>query len=203
VWVKDLQEGTYGLFDALFVASLYGFTQLDALAHFLVAVGVLELIVKGLGEVIRDKAVAVGEVLATVLRHFPAGQIAGKAVLYCQVKLFGQGLEQVVDLGVHNLLHRQVEVAHKRHGGIGDHLNAPREAAVGHKVFHDLDGVLIFDLDTTYLIKGNGIPEAHQANLAALGVIEKGRFGSLATANQGGVRRELTEEVGFTGAARP
>ena len=103
---------------------------------------------------------------------------------------------------VDELLDRLVDVADEGQAGVGDHLDAAREAAVGHVVLHDLDGVGVLDLDPADLVEGDRVPEADQADLAAGVVVEQGRLGGLAAADQRGVGRELAEEVGLAGAAR-
>jgi hypothetical protein len=71
--VQNLQEGKDRFLDAFLVAPLNGFTKTNALGDFLVPVGVLELVVEGLGEVIRDESIAAGQELATVLGISQAG----------------------------------------------------------------------------------------------------------------------------------
>ena len=115
--------------------------EVDALADLLVAVGVLELVVEGLGQVVGDEAVVVGQKFAAVLRHLPARQVAGKAIHDRQVELVGQRQEQIVLRGVDELFDGLVDVADEGHAGVGDDFHAAREATVGHEVLHDLDGV--------------------------------------------------------------
>ena len=158
---------------------------------------------EGLGQVVGDEAVARGQEVATVLGHLPAGNIGGEAVHHRQVELGGQGLKQVVLVGIDHLLHRHIDVADEAQAGIGDDLGPAGKAAIGHEVLHDLDGVRIFDLDPADLIEGDGVPKAHQADLAALVVVKERGLGGLAAGDQGGVGGEFAEEVGLARAARP
>ena len=80
--------------------------------------------------------------------------------------------------------------------------DAAREAAVGHEVLHDLDGVGIADLDPADLVERDRVPESDQADLVAGVVVEQRRLGRLPAADQRGVGRELAEEVGLARAAR-
>ncbi|MDT4860225.1 hypothetical protein FQZ97_947720 [compost metagenome] len=108
-----------------------------------------------------------------------------------------------MDFRVNHLLNREIEVTHEGHGSIGNNLNATRETPVGHEVLHDLDGVLILNLDPAYLVKSHCVPVTHQPDLMALIVVEQRRLGCLATADQRRVRREFAEEIGLTGTTRP
>src|SRR6185503_4190623 len=100
--------------------------------------------------------------------------------------------------GVDQLLNRLVDIANEGQTGIGDHLYATREATVGHVVLHDLDRILILDLDAGDFVESYRVPESDQADLASCIVVEQRCLGRLATAYQGGVRRELAEEVGLS-----
>src|SRR6266576_2409788 len=95
-WMQDLQEGTQRLLDALFISAFHRAAQTHALADFLVAIGVTELIMKGLGQVVGDEPVVIRQVLTAVLWHLPTRQIAGQPVHHSQVKLWWQRLEQVI-----------------------------------------------------------------------------------------------------------
>ena len=140
------------------------------------------------------------EVGAAVLGDLPAGEVAVEAVHHRQVQRRRQGQEQVVLGGVHQLVDGFVDVAHEGHAGVGNHLHAPGEAPVGHVVLHDLDGVLVADLDAGHLVEGHRVPEAHQSHLAAVVVVEERRLGGLAAAHQRGVGGEFAEEEGLPGA---
>ena len=62
--------------------------ELHALADLLVAIGVLELIVEGLGQIVGDEPETISQKCAAVLRHLPAREIAGEAVHDRQIELF-------------------------------------------------------------------------------------------------------------------
>ncbi|MCY1438719.1 hypothetical protein D9M71_549280 [compost metagenome] len=79
--MQYLQEGTYGLLDALLVTPLNRSPQFNTLADLLVTVGLLKLIVESFSQVVGDKAVVTGQEFTTILRHFPTGQIAGETIL--------------------------------------------------------------------------------------------------------------------------
>ncbi len=93
VGVQDLQQGADRLLDALFVAALDRAAEADALVDLLVPVGVLELVVEGLSQVVGDEPVVLGQELAAVLGHLPARQVAGEAVHDRQVELLAAGVE--------------------------------------------------------------------------------------------------------------
>jgi len=94
--VKNLQERADGLFDALLVAPFDGLAESNALADLLIPVGVLELVVKSLRQVIGDEPVVVGQELAAVLGHLPTWDVRSKAVHHGQVELWRQGLKEIV-----------------------------------------------------------------------------------------------------------
>ncbi len=85
------------------------------------------------------------------------------------------------------MLHRHIDIANEAQTGIGDHLGAAREAAVGHEVLHDLGGVRITHLDPADFIEGHGVPIADQAHLAARVVVEQRGLGRLAARDQRGI----------------
>ena len=203
VRVENLQEGADRLLDALFVAAFDRRAQADAPVDLLVPVRVRELMVERLGQVVGDETVVAGQVLAAVLEHLPARQVAGEAVHDRQVELLRQGQEQVVLGRVDELLDGVIDVADEGQAGVGDHLDPAREAPVGHEVLHDLHGVGVFDVDPAHLVEGDGVPEADQADALAGVVIEEGGLRRLAAADQRGVGGELAEEVGLPRAARP
>ncbi len=58
----------------------------------------------------------------------------------------------------------------------------------------------VLDLDPGHLVKGHCIPIAHQAYAFAV-VVEQGRLGGLASADQRRVRGEFAEEIGFARAS--
>jgi hypothetical protein len=199
--VQDLQEGADRLLDALLVAALDGLAQADALADLLVAVAVLELVVECLGQVVGDEAVAVGQELAAVLRHLPAGQVAGEAVHDRQVELGRQRLEQVVLGGVDHLLDRQIDVADEAMLASAM-TSTPREKrplAMKSFMIWMVSGSLILIPPPR---RRPPCPRSPPGRLAAGIVVEEGRLGRLAAADQGRVGRELAEEVGLAGAAR-
>ena len=94
--MQDLEEGAQRLLDALFIPALDRVAQTHALADFLIAIGVTELVMKGFGQVVGDEPVVVRQIFTAVLRHLPARHIAGKAVHHRQVKLRRQRLEEVI-----------------------------------------------------------------------------------------------------------
>jgi hypothetical protein len=96
------------------------------------------------------------------------------------------------------------QIAHKNHRGVGDHLrNAPAEAAIGHIVLHNLDGVGIDHLHAGHLVEGDQVPIADQPYLAPSVVVEKGDRADLAARDEDVVGQHLTKGGGLAGAARP
>ena len=94
--MQDLEEGAHRLLNALFISALNCGAQTHALADFLITIGVTELVMKGLGQVVGDEAIMPRQILTAVLRHLPTRHIAGQAVHHSQVKLRRQRLEQIV-----------------------------------------------------------------------------------------------------------
>ncbi len=112
----------------------------------------------------------------------------------------GEGLKQVARFedGVHTL----VDVANKDHGCAGSLLLlAPGEGAGGHEVLHDLDAVLVLELDACNLIEGDAVPEPHQSDLVRAHVVEEVGDRRLTAGNQDGVGGDLLIEVGLAGGA--
>ena len=202
VRVQHLQERADGLLDAFFVAPLNGLAKSNALADFLVSVRVLELVVKGLCQVVGDEAVVTGQEIAAVLRHFPAWNVRGEPVHHRQVEFWRQGLKQIMLIRVHDLLHRYINVADKAQAGIRDDFGPTRETSVGHEVLHDLDGVWIAHFDPANLVKGDRVPESNQPHLATCVVVEQGSLGRLSARDQRGVGRKLAEEIGLASTTR-
>lgn len=90
-----------------------------------------------------------------------------------------------MNLGINYLFDRQIQVADEGHRRVCDHLNATGETPVCHEVLHDLDGVLILDLDPPDFIECHSIPVPYQTNLMTLVVVEQRGLGRLATTDQG------------------
>jgi hypothetical protein len=105
--------------------------------------------------------------------------------------------------GVHELRNRLIDIADKAQARIRNHFDASGKAPVRHVVLHDLDGVLVLDLDSSHLVEGHGIPVPHQTHLASRVVVEQRGFRCLAAAHERGVRGEFTEKIGFPGPSRP
>ena len=84
-----------------------------------------------------------------------------------------------------------------------DGLTAPAERPRGHVVLHDLDAVLILEVDACHLVEGHHVPQAHQAHLAGAHVVEQVGHRGLAAGHQDGVRADLLVDVALACAARP
>ncbi len=200
--MQDLQEGADRLLDALLVAPLDGLAQANALADLLVAVGVLELVVERLGQVVGDEPVAARQEFAAVLRHLPAREVAGEAVHDRQVELRRQRQEQVVFGRVDDLLDRLVDVADEARLASAM-TSTPREKrplAMKSFMIWMVSGSLTLIPPTSS--KATVSQKPTRPTLRARVVVEQRGLGRLAAADQRGVGRELAEEVGLAGAAR-
>ena len=98
-----------------------------------------------------------------------------------------EGLKQVAGLQQH--VHALIDVANKHHGcGCRLLFLATGEGTGRHIVLHDLYAVLILKVDTSDLVKGYAIPQAHQADLLGGHIVEEVGHGGLTAGNQNRVR---------------
>ena len=84
--MQDFEECADRFFNALFVTSLGGSTKANSFRYLFIAIAVRELVVKGLGQVIGNEAIITCQILTAILGHFPARQIARKAIQHCQIE---------------------------------------------------------------------------------------------------------------------
>ena len=102
------------------------------------------------------------------------------------------------------VVHALVDIANEYHGRIRlNRLLATGEGAGRHVVLHDLDAVLILEVDTRHLVECDAIPQAHETDLAAAHIVEQVRHSGLSTRNQDRIRREFFIDMRLTGTARP
>ena len=193
--MQDFQKSADGLLNAFLVASLDRCPESDAFVDLLISIGMFELIVKCLGQVVGDESVIVRQEFAAVLRHFPAGDKCREPVHDGKIKFGGQRLKEVVLGRVHHLRHRQVDVADETQASVGDHLGSARKASIRHEILHDLDRILIANLDPANLVKSHRIPVSDQTDFAPRIVVEKSGLRRLATGDQSRVGGKLAEEV--------
>ena len=81
--MQDLEKRAESFFYSFLVPPFDGATKPNPLADFLEAVRVLELIVEGLGQIIGDQPLPVGQIGAAIFRHLPTRKVAGEAIHHC------------------------------------------------------------------------------------------------------------------------
>src|SRR5450631_3477263 len=95
-----------------------------------------------------------------------------------------------------------IDIPHESKTRISDYFGSPGEPTIRHVILHDVDGVRIFDPCPANFVECDHIPKPDQANLSPLIIVKERRRARLATTEQGHIRREFTEDIGLTGAAR-
>ena len=97
--------------------------------------------------------------LRAELRDFPTGKIAVNPVKESRIRTHfrREGVKKAGCLEQH--IHALIDISNEYHrGSRGLFLFASGKGAGGHVVFHDLDAVFIFELDTGNLVKSNTVP---------------------------------------------
>ncbi len=203
VGMEHLEQRGHRLLDALLVATFHGRAEADTLVDLLVAVGVAKLVVERLGQVVGDEAVVVGQEVAAVLGHLPAGQIAGKAVHDRQVEFLGSGMNRScsVELTSCSMEWSMLPTKAMLASAMTSTPREKRPLAMKSFMIWIVSGSRI--LMPGHLVEGDRVPEADQADAPPGVVVEERRLAGLPAAHQRGVGRELAEEVGLARAARP
>ena len=168
-----------------------------------IAVLLLAKLTDELCQIVGDEAVVVGEMLRTELRYLPAGNIAVHTVKERRVRShFGR--EWVKKAGrFQQHIHALIDVADENHrSGRGFFFLSTGEGAGRHIVLHDLNAVLVLEVDTGNLVKRHAVPQANQAHGFSAHVVKQVRNGSLTAGNKDAVRGDFFVDMGFAGASR-
>ena len=156
-----------------------------------------------LGQIVRDEAVVIGEVLRTELRDLPAGNIAMHTVEEGRIgaHLRRERIKQAA--GLQQDIHALVDVADEHHRGAGGlFFLATGKRTGGHIVLHDLNAVFILEVDACYLIEGHAVPQTHKADGLPAHVVEQVGYCRLAARDQDAVGRDFLVQVTLTGTPR-
>ncbi|OPY25424.1 MAG: hypothetical protein A4E23_00092 [Methanomethylovorans sp. PtaU1.Bin073] len=100
--------------------------------------------------------------LGSELGNFPAWKVVVHPVEKCTVvvHLFRERREQV--RGLEHRGNALVDVTYEYNGCIGIYLVLATGKGTGcHIILHDLDAILVLELDTCNLVKGYNIPQAY------------------------------------------
>ena len=168
-----------------------------------IAVLLLAKLTDELCQIVGDEAVVVGEMLRTELRYLPAGNIAVHTVEKRRVRSHFRR-ERVKETGCFQQhIHALIDVADENHrSGRGFFFLSTSKGAGRHIVLHDLNAVLVLEVDTGNLVERHAIPQANQANGFSAHVVEQVRNGSLTAGNKDAVRGDFFVDMGFAGASR-
>ena len=97
-----------------------------------------------------------------------------------------------------------VDVADKDHRRVGVlFFLSPCKRSRRHVILHDLDSVLVLELDTRHFVKRHTIPHADQSDGFVAHVVKQIGYRCLTAGNQDAVRADLLVDMGLAGAARP
>ena len=105
--------------------------------------------------------------------------------------------------GLEKDFHTLIDVPDKDHGSRGRNLLFSTCKGSGcHIVLHDLDAILVLEVNSSDLIKSDTIPEADQADLTPAHIVEKIGNRRLPARHENTVRRDLLIQMRFSSAAR-
>ena len=154
-------------------------------------------------QIVGDEAIVVGEMLRAELRYLPTGNIAVHTVKErCVRSHFGR--EWVKEAGrFQQHIHALIDVADEDHrSGRGFFFLSTGKGAGCHIVLHDLDAVLVLEVDTGNLVERHAVPQADQAHGFSAHVVKQVRNRSLTAGNKDAVRGDFLVDMGFAGASR-
>ena len=98
-------------------------------------------------------------------------------------------------------IHALIDVAYKDHGSVGCFFLLPTSKRTGgHIVFHDLNSVFILEADAGNFIESDAVPQADKTHGMLSHVIKQVSYCRLSAGHQNAVRRDLLEQMRFTGA---
>ena len=141
--------------------------------------------------------------LRTELRYLPAGNIAVHTVKERRVRShFGR--EWVKKAGrFQQHIHALIDISDEDHrSGRGFFFLSTGKGAGRHIVLHDLNAVLVLEVDTGNLVERHAIPQANQAHGFSAHVVKQVRDGGLTAGNKDAVRGDFLVDMGFTSASR-
>ena len=100
-------------------------------------------------------------------------------------------------------IHALIDIANEDHrSGCGFFFLSTGKGTGRHIVLHDLDAVLVLEVDTGNLVKRHAVPQTDQANGFSAHVVKQVRNGSLTAGNKDAVRGDFFVDMGFTSASR-
>ena len=168
-----------------------------------IAVLLLTKLTDELCQIVGDEAVVIGEMLRTELWDLPAGNIAVHTVKERRVRShFGR--ERVKEAGrFQQHIHALIDISDEDHrSGRGFFFLSTGKGAGRHIVLHDLNAVLVLEVDTGNLVERHAIPQANQAHGFSAHVVKQVRDGGLTAGNKDAVRGDFLVDMGFTSASR-
>ena len=201
VRIDQLCQAGYHLSNTNGVSLIQASSQLKELVKSVRLRNLLHL-THELRKIIRNETIIIRKVFRTHLRDFPSRNITMHPVKKRTIDhRIRERLKQMGSL--QKIVHTLVDISHKYHWSVRLNSVLPScKRSRSHIVLHDLNAILVLEIDSGNLIKCHAIPKTYQTNLPSSHVIEEIGNRCLSAWNKNGVWRQLFINVRLTRSTR-